>query len=120
MTWKDGEMMMAFLRTGVILLLALMAVALPASVEADGIQILTHGNENTTGAHGPTNQTPTKPEDLTAAPVLKGKHVKPALPASVPEMPAGNVVCCVAADSPISQKAESRNAPRVRRYHILR
>jgi hypothetical protein len=82
MTWKDGEMMMAYLRTGVILLLALMVVALPASVHADGIQILTHGHESTNGGQGTTNQTPTNPKDLTAAPVLKGQHVKPTVPAS--------------------------------------
>ena len=55
--------MMTYLRTGVILLLALMVVALPASVHADGIQILTHGHENTTGGQGTTNQTPTNPKD---------------------------------------------------------
>ena len=72
MTWKDGEMMMAFLRTGVILLLALLVAALPASVPADGIEILSHGNENTTGGQGTTSQTPVNPKDITAAPVLKG------------------------------------------------
>ena len=75
--------MMAFLRTGVILMLALVVVALPASVHADGIQILTHGHENTNGGQGAANQTPTNSKDPTVAPVLKGKQVKPAIPANV-------------------------------------
>jgi hypothetical protein len=94
MTWKDGEMMMAFLRTGVILLLALMVAAIPASVPADGIEILTHGLENTNGGQGATNQTPANPKDITAAPILNGKHVKPAVPASVNKV--GRMVPAVA------------------------
>ncbi len=75
--------MMTFLRTGVILLLALLVAALPAPLHADGIQILTHGNENTNGGQGTANQTPTNPKDPTVAPVLKGQQVKPAVPANL-------------------------------------
>jgi|GEM_PF-3272146 len=74
---------MTYLRTGVILLILLMVAALPASLQADGIQILTHGNENTNGGQGGTTQTPTNPKDLTVSPALKGKQVKPAVPANV-------------------------------------
>jgi hypothetical protein len=93
-TCGNGETMMAYLRTGVILLLALMVAALPASVPADGIEILSHGKENTNGGQGATNQTPVNPKDITAAPVLGGKHVKPAVPASVNKV--GRMVPAVA------------------------
>jgi hypothetical protein len=99
-TWKDGEMTMAFLRTGVILLLALMVAALPASVHADDIQILTHG-------HGNTNQTPTKPKDPTAAPVLKGQHVKPTVPASVNKV--GRMVPVVAVNLSVDLTTHETN-----------
>jgi hypothetical protein len=107
MTWKDGEMTMAFLRTGVILLLALMVAALPASVHADGIQILTHGHENTNGGQGTTNQTPTKPKDPTAAPVLKGQHVKPTVPASVNKV--GRMVPVVAVNLSVDLTTHETN-----------
>lgn len=83
MTWKDGEAMMAYLRTGVIFLLALVVAALPAPAHSDGLQILTHGDENTHGGQGGTPHTPTKPKDLTVSPAMKGQNVKPAVPAGV-------------------------------------
>lgn len=98
---------MAYLRTGVILLLALMVVALPASVHADGIQILTHGHESTNGGQGTTNQAPTNPKDLTAAPVLKGKHVKPAVPATVNKV--GRMVPVVAVNISVNLTIHETN-----------
>ena len=98
---------MAFLRTGVILLLALVVAALPASVHADGIQILTHGHDNTNSGQGATNQTPTKPKDLTAAPVLKGKHVKPAIPANVNKV--GTMVPVVAVNLSVDLTTHETN-----------
>lgn len=98
---------MAFLRTGVILLLALVVAALPASVHADGIQILTHGHENTNGGQGAANQTPTNPKDPTAAPVLKGKQVKPAIPANVNKV--GTMVPVVAVNLSVNLTTHETN-----------
>ena len=107
MTWKDGEMTMAFLRTGVLLLLVLMVAALPASVHADDIQILDHGHENTNGSQGTANQTPTNPKDPAAAPVLKGQQVKPAVPASVNKV--GRMVPVVAVNLSVNLTIHETN-----------
>jgi len=99
--------MMAFLRTGVILLLTLIVAALPASVHADGIQILTHGHENTNGGQGIANQTPTNPKDLTVAPVPKGNQVKPAIPANVNKV--GRMVPVVAVNLSVDLTTHETN-----------
>jgi hypothetical protein len=99
--------MMTFLRTGVILLFVLMLAALSVSGHADGIQILTHGHENTNGGQGNNNQTPTTPKDISVAPVLKGKQIKPALPASVNKV--GRMVPVVAVNLSVDLTTHESN-----------
>lgn len=98
---------MTFLRTGVILLFALMLAALSVSGHADGMQILTHGHENTNGGQGVNNQTPTNPKDISVAPVLKGKQIKPALPASVNKV--GRMVPVVAVNLSVDLTTHESN-----------
>ena len=99
--------MMTFLRTGVIFLLILITVALPGTLHADGSPILTRGHENTSDTQGSADQPPTDPKDLTAAPVLKGKRVNPAVPDIVNK--AGRVVPMVAVNLTVNLTTNETN-----------
>jgi hypothetical protein len=100
-------MMMTFLRTGVIFLLVLITVALPGYLHADDIQILTHGHENTNDTQGSAGQTPANPKDITTAPALKGKRVKPAVPEGINKV--GRMVPMVAVNLAVNLTTHESN-----------
>ena len=99
--------MATFLRTGVILLFAIVAAALPGVLHADGMSTLSHDPRETNDGQGNDNPPPTNPKEMTVSPALKGKQVKPAVPANVNKV--GRMVPAVAVNLSVNLTTHETN-----------